>query len=90
MTKLVDLITISQNVPYTAPNSTNIEEWTPDELVFNSIYIALNNAIQVKAGLYMAESFPPLKIIYKSILNKYIKYFTQLNNNKVQSVFSKT
>lgn len=76
MTKLSELIIIAQNTPYIAPKSENIESWTSDELVFKSIQLALNSPVQIKAGLHICEQFPPLKLIYKSILNQYIKYFT--------------
>jgi hypothetical protein len=75
MTKLAELIIIAQNIPYVDPTSTNMDEWSSDELVFKSIQIALNNPVQIKAGLHICDQFPPLKLIYKSILNQYIKYF---------------
>jgi|UniRef100_A0A6C0CXV8 hypothetical protein len=84
MAKLVELIIIAQNIPYIEPQSENMDEWTSDELVFKSIYIALNNPVQIKAGLHICNQFPPLKLIYKSILNQYIKYFS----NRQQSLQS--
>lgn len=82
MTKLVELILIAQNIPYVEPNSQTIDNWTSDELVFKSIHIALNNPVQIKAGLHICDQFPPLKLVYKSILNQYIKYFSNLNASK--------
>jgi len=35
----------------------------------------LNNEVQIKAGLYICSLFPPLKLVYKSILRGYIVYF---------------
>ena len=58
---------------------SNSDEWSHDELVFKSIKIALDSDIQIKAGLHICNEFPPLKIIYKSILRQYINYFTSLN-----------
>ena len=84
MAKLVELIIIAQNIPYIEPQSENMDEWTSDELVFKSIYIALNNPVQIKACLHICNQFPPLKLIYKSILNQYIKYFS----NRQQSLQS--
>ena len=75
MTKLAELIIIAQNIPYVEPSSLNMEQWTSDELDFKSIHIALHNPVQIKAGLHICDQFPPLKLIYKSILNQYIKYF---------------
>ena len=84
MAKLVELIIIAQNIPYIEPQSENMDDWSSDELVFKSIYIALNNPVQIKAGLHICNQFPPLKLIYKSILNQYIKYFS----NRQQSLQS--
>jgi hypothetical protein len=75
MTKLEDLIIIAQQIPYVEPSPVNIDEWSNDELLYKSINIALHNIIQIKAGLYICSLFSPLKLIYKSILNAYIKYF---------------
>lgn len=84
MAKLLELIIIAQNIPYIEPQSENIDDWTSDELVFKSIYIALNNPVQIKAGLHICNQFSPLKLIYKSILNQYIRYFS----NRQQSIQS--
>ena len=81
MAKLVELIIIAQNIPYIEPQSENMDEWSSDELVFKSIYIALNNPVQIKAGLHICNQFPPLKLIYKSILNQYIRYFSNLQQS---------
>lgn len=81
MTKLIELIIIAQNINYIEPQSLNMDEWSSDELVFKSIHMALNNPIQIKAGLHFCQQFPPLKLIYKNILNQYIKYFTQRNES---------
>jgi hypothetical protein len=82
MTKLVELIIIAQNIPYIEPQSENMDHWSSDELVFKSIYIALNNPVQIKAGLHICNQFPPLKLIYKSILNQYIKYFSNIQQQQ--------
>jgi hypothetical protein len=79
MVKLEELIIIAQNINYIEPTSTNIDEWNNDELVYKSIQIALQNVVQIKAGLYICNMFPQLKLIYKSILSSYIKYFNKLN-----------
>jgi hypothetical protein len=76
MTKLEDLIIIAQNTPYIEPTIENIDEWSSEELLYKSINIALHNVIQIKAALYICSIFPPIKLIYKSILNGYIKHFT--------------
>lgn len=84
MTKLVDMINIAYNVPYYKPYSQNTDEWTSDELLYESINIALVNGVQIKAALNICQSFPPLKLIYKSIMTRYITHFTALHNEKIQ------
>lgn len=79
MTKLEELIIIAQNTQYVEPMSENIDDWSNDELLYKSIDIALRNTIQIKAGMYICSIFPPIKLVYKSILNGYIKRFTNLN-----------
>ena len=80
MTKLIDLISIAENIPYFAPENPNIDEWTSDELLYESIHIALVNGVQIRSALNICNTFPPLKLIYKSILSRYIKYFTDMYN----------
>ena len=79
MTKLADMIVIAENVPYVGPVNTNIDEWTSDELLYHSIHIALVNRVQIRTALNICETFPPLKLIYKSILTRYITFFTNLH-----------
>lgn len=81
MTKLIELVIIAQNINYIEPQSTNSDEWSLDELTFKAIKMALDNPLQIKAGLAICDQFPPLKLIYKSILNQYIKYYTKLNQS---------
>ena len=76
MTKIVDMIAFARTIQYIEPQNPNVDKWTNDELLYKSINIALVNDIQIRASLNICESFPPLKIIYKTILSKYIKKFT--------------
>ena len=78
MTKLVELIAIAENIPYIAPINPNIDHWTSDELLYESIHIALVNRVQIRSALNICNTFPPLKLVYKSILTQYIKYFTDI------------
>ena len=88
--KLIELIVYAKTINYIEPSSQNSDEWSHDELVFKSIKIALDNDIQIKAAIHICNQFPPLKIIYKSILRQYIDYFTSLNlqhnNNIILSI----
>ena len=94
MTKLVELIAIAENIPYIAPTNPNIDEWSSDELLYESIHIALVNRVQIRSALNICNTFPPLKLIYKSILSRYIKYYTdvytlsQQSQQSQQSIFT--
>lgn len=85
MVNLVEMIQHAQSIPYISPNSENIDNWTNEEVLYKSIEIALHNQIQIKAGLYITSVFPPLKLIYKSILKQYINHFTKLNIERQNS-----
>ena len=89
MTKLVDMIAFARNIRYIEPDNPNVDEWTSDDLLYKSIHIALVNDIQIRSALNICETFPPLKLIYKSILTKYIKYFTRqsMESQPVQNNF---
>jgi len=76
MTKLVDMIAFARTIQYIEPHNPNVDTWTSDELLYKSINIALVNDIQIRASVNICKSFPFLKIIYKTILSKYIKNFT--------------
>ena len=67
MTKLVDIIAFARTIQYTEPHNPNVDEWTSDELLYKSINIALVNDIQIRSALNICETFPPLKLVYKSI-----------------------
>ena len=91
MTKLVELIAIAENIPYIAPTNPNIDEWSSDELLYESIHIALVNRVQIRSALNICNTFPPLKLIYKSILSRYITYYTDvytLSQQSQQSIFT--
>ena len=77
MTKLVDMIAFARNIRYIEPRNPNVDEWTSDDLLYKSIHIALVTDIQIRSALNICETFPPLKLIYKSILTKYITHFTR-------------
>ena len=79
MTKLVDMIALAYTVHYVAPSNPNVDEWTSDDLLYKWIHIALVNAIQIRSALNICDTFPPLKLIYKSNLTRYIKHFTNLD-----------
>lgn len=80
MSKLVEMITIAERIPYIPPTNSNVDEWTNEEMLYESVHIGLVNKIQVRTALKMCNTYPPLKLIGKNILRKYIKHFTDLYN----------
>ena len=80
MSKLVEMIAIAEKIPYISPTNSNVDEWTKEEMLYESIHIGLVNKIQVRTALNMCNTYPPLKLIGKSILRKYIKHFIGLYN----------
>ena len=80
MSKLVEMIAIAEKIPYIPPTNSNEDEWTKEEMLYESIHISLVNKIQVRTALNMCNTYPPLKLIGKSILRKYIKHFLGLYN----------
>ena len=80
MSKLVEMIAIAEKIPYIPPTNSNVDEWTKDEMLYESIHIGLVNHIQVRTALNMCNTYPPLKLIGKSILRKYINHIIGLYN----------
>lgn len=72
---LLELLELSKQVYYVDPNLPE-ENWSNNEIIFKAINISINSPIQVKAGLIMCDMFPPIKIIFKTIIRRYIKYFS--------------
>ena len=72
MTKLNELLLIAQNINYIEPTEPNDLKWSQDEVIFKSIHIALQHEIQIRAGLYITDLFPPLKITISVMINKKI------------------
>ena len=73
---LVQLLEFAKQVEYCDPINEEIQ-WTDHEVIYKAINISINSPIQVRAGLIMCDMFPPLKIIFKTIIRRYIKHYTQ-------------
>lgn len=76
---LEQLVTLSQQIGYVEPKS-EFDKWTEDEIIFKAINLAINNFIQVKALIIGCKLFPPVKLIAKSILRRYIDYYVKLGS----------
>tara|TARA_Y100001970_G_scaffold293212_1_gene438539 strand:- start:3453 stop:3698 length:246 start_codon:yes stop_codon:yes gene_type:complete len=73
---LVQLLEFAKQVKYCDPINEETQ-WTDNEVIYKAINISINSPIQIRAGLIMCDMFPPLKIIFKTIIRRYIKYYTQ-------------
>lgn len=71
---LLQLLDIAKNVHYNDPELPQ-DEWNQDEIMYKAIAIALDNPIQIRAALIMIDMFSPLKLVFKSIIRRYIKQY---------------
>ncbi len=53
MSKLVEMIAIAEKIPYIPPTNSNVDKWTKDEMLYESIHISSVNPIPVKTALNM-------------------------------------
>lgn len=73
---LIQLLGLAKEVNYF--DSINEEnDWTDHEVIYKAINISINSPIQIRAALIMCNMFPPLKIIFKTIIRRYIKHYMQ-------------
>ena len=71
---LVQLLELAKQVNYVDPNSEE-SQWNDHEVIYKAINLSINSPIQVRAALIMCDMFPPLKIIFKTIIRRYIKHY---------------
>ena len=74
--KLKELIFLAKNINYVLPVK-NYNEWSENEILFNSIYIGLNNQSQIDSLNNLCKAFAPIKLIAKEKLKMYINNFLQ-------------
>ena len=72
--KLNDLIYLAQHVNYVKPEK-NYNNWTEDEILFDAINIGLNNKSQIDIIFSSCDLFPPIKMLIKERIKRYIKQF---------------
>ena len=66
--KFLNLVQACQEVQY-RPKTEPKKDW---DYIYESIWIGLQNDVQVKALLILTKMFYPLKIIAKLILKEYL------------------
>ena len=71
---LMQLLELAKTIPYVDPEESE-DQWNNDQVIYKAISIAIHTPIQLRAGLIMVEMFGPLKLIFKSIIRRYIKYY---------------
>lgn len=72
--KLKELIYLAKHITYIPP-TTEYSEWTDDEILFNAIYIGLQNQSQIDTIYAGCEVCPPIKLMAKERIRRYLKYF---------------
>ena len=70
---LVELIADSRNYTYIEPSKPR-EQWGDDEWFFKSISLVINNDDLLKSADIICGWFPPLKLLFKNTLKRYITY----------------
>ena len=73
MPKLVDLIEIAKTLNYVEPNKPK-EQWDNEDYFLKAFAVAIKNPDQLKANDIICGWFPPLKVLFKTTINKYINY----------------
>ena len=76
--KIEKLEVIAKNLTYIENRME--DEWDDDGYIHSSIHTLLNNKILWKTIHIMMRMFPPVKLVYKMVLQGYIKRMSRLNN----------
>lgn len=72
--KLDELIYLAKHITYIPPTS-EYSKWTDDEILFHALYIGLQNQSQIDTIQMACEICPPVKLMAKERIRRYLKYF---------------
>lgn len=72
--KIEELIYLAQHVTYIKPNK-KYQEWSEDEILFDAIYVGVSNQSQIDTIYMSCKILPPLKLLIKERLKKFIKNY---------------
>ena len=72
--KLKELIFLAQNVTYIHPTK-EYTDWTDDEILFHAVYIGVTNKSQIDCLTDGCKICPPLKLLAKERIRKFVSNF---------------
>jgi len=72
--KLKELVLLAQNINYIKPEKP-YEKWNEDEILYHATYIGVTNQAQIDSLYLTCKSFPPMKVIAKERLRKFVGNF---------------
>jgi|TARA_B100001093_G_C26269142_1_gene776132 hypothetical protein len=76
---LAELIVDAGNYTYTEPEKDK-QYWENDDYFFKAIYIVINTPDLLKASDIICGWFPPLKVLFKGTIKRYIQYCNSSKN----------
>lgn len=76
----IQLIEEAKNFNYMEPNKLK-KYWDNDDYFFKAISILINEPDLLKATEIICSWFPPLVMLFKGTLKRYMVYCTAMNQN---------
>lgn len=78
--KLIELIEQAKVFNYVEPNKQK-QYWDNDDYFFKAISIVVNEPDILKAADIICGWFPPLVMLFKGTIKRYMVYCTAMNQN---------
>lgn len=78
--KLIELIEQAKAFNYVEPNKQK-QYWDNDDYFFKAISIVVNEPDILKAADIICGWFPPLVMLFKGTIKRYMVYCTAMNQN---------
>ena len=80
--KIEKLEVIAKSMDYIQRQEEQL--WDDNDYINAAIHILLHDRLLWKAMHIILNMFPPVKLVYKSVLNTYIKKMAKLNNEEYE------
>lgn len=80
--KIEKLEVIAKNLTYMENRPE--EEWDDNAYIHSSIHNVLHNRVLWKTIHILMRMFPPVKLVYKMVIQGYIKKMSELNNEQYE------
>lgn len=80
--KIEKLEVIAKNLTYMENRPE--EEWDDNAYIHSSIHNVLHNRVLWKTIHILMRMFPPVKLVYKMVIQGYIKKMSELNNQQYE------